>query len=296
RGQGSASVAAEACPPIVETCGKQARPLVLIYFDRVTTTSSLPTELQLRHDRRLLSVALALMLVPAIWYVRTDLALYAHDWPRLQERLLTRAGLVAISIAGLWFVRFVQTRAEFSRLAFGVGLATATVLITLNILRPAGSSLPLRSPLFHLMLMYGLLPNRLWRQIGPPLLLSGALIVLRETWLTGVTPDADVRGDELILLVVNAVGILLLRHRLKLERDVDLAWAAEHEARLVSEQTLRELHTLHGIIPICAHCKQVRTELGQWQQIEQYVAAHTDANFSHGICPDCMKKHYPKLA
>lgn len=263
---------------------------------RAFNVASLPAELHLRHDRRLLMIALALMLVPSIWYIRTDLALFGGDWHALQQRFLVRGFLVAISVVGLALAMTVRTRAGYSRLAFGVGLATAGALIAMNALRPAGSTMPLRSPLFHLMVMYALMPNGFWRQITPPVLLSVGLIVLRETWLTRVTPDADVRGDELILLVLNAVGVLLVLHRLKLERDTHIAWAAEHEARLASERALGELRVLRGIIPICAHCKNVRTEVGDWQQIEAYVAAHSDADFSHGICPDCMKAHYPKFA
>ena len=61
-------------------------------------------------------------------------------------------------------------------------------------------------------------------------------------------------------------------------------------------QALEEIKTLQGIIPICANCKKIRDDEGYWQQIEQYIMAHTDAQFSHGICPDCMKEFYPDIA
>lgn len=49
---------------------------------------------------------------------------------------------------------------------------------------------------------------------------------------------------------------------------------------------------LEGILPICAYCKDIRDEQGQWEQIEQYVSQHSDANFSHGICPKCAETHF----
>lgn len=58
---------------------------------------------------------------------------------------------------------------------------------------------------------------------------------------------------------------------------------------------LSRIDTLRGIVPICSYCKQIRDDKGYWNQVEAYVAKHTDAEFSHGICPDCMKKHYPKF-
>lgn len=53
-----------------------------------------------------------------------------------------------------------------------------------------------------------------------------------------------------------------------------------------------EIRTLRGFIPICAHCKGVRDDTGYWHRIEAYLAAHTEAQLSHGICPDCLEQHF----
>jgi len=57
----------------------------------------------------------------------------------------------------------------------------------------------------------------------------------------------------------------------------------------------REINSLRGILPICANCKKIRDDQGYWRQVEQYVSEHTGAEFTHGICPECMKKLYPEL-
>lgn len=54
-----------------------------------------------------------------------------------------------------------------------------------------------------------------------------------------------------------------------------------------------QVDTLSGIVPICSYCKQIRDDGGYWRKVEEYVASHSDAQFSHGICPDCMKKYFP---
>jgi phosphoserine phosphatase RsbU/P len=56
------------------------------------------------------------------------------------------------------------------------------------------------------------------------------------------------------------------------------------------QKALEEVRTLRGIIPICATCKKIRDDQGFWQRVEAYVGAHTDAVFSHGICPECLVK------
>lgn len=66
--------------------------------------------------------------------------------------------------------------------------------------------------------------------------------------------------------------------------------AQERADRL--EKAHREIKTLQGIIPICCSCKKIRNDQGYWQQVEAYISDHSDAMFSHGICPDCMEKLY----
>ncbi len=58
--------------------------------------------------------------------------------------------------------------------------------------------------------------------------------------------------------------------------------------------SLEKIKTLEGIIPICCICKKIRDDKGYWEQIEAYISKHSPAQFSHGICPDCLDKHYGK--
>lgn len=57
-----------------------------------------------------------------------------------------------------------------------------------------------------------------------------------------------------------------------------------------------EIRTLKHIIPICAHCKKIRTDTGYWKSIEEYIEEHSDSALSHGICPNCSKKLYPDFS
>jgi hypothetical protein len=56
------------------------------------------------------------------------------------------------------------------------------------------------------------------------------------------------------------------------------------------QRALAEVKSLSGMIPICGWCKSLRSDEGYWQTVEQYVRAHTDADFSHGMCPSCTEK------
>jgi len=57
-------------------------------------------------------------------------------------------------------------------------------------------------------------------------------------------------------------------------------------------EALSHVKTLQGILPICMHCHKIRTDDQAWQRLEAYIEVHSDARFSHGLCPACMEKHY----
>jgi len=86
--------------------------------------------------------------------------------------------------------------------------------------------------------------------------------------------------------------------RLEIATDVTEKKATEEEKERIIEklrQALAEVKTLRGIIPICSYCKNIRDDHGYWNQVEAYLCKHSDADFSHGICPDCLQKNFPEL-
>ncbi|MBN1867738.1 response regulator [Candidatus Sumerlaeota bacterium] len=61
------------------------------------------------------------------------------------------------------------------------------------------------------------------------------------------------------------------------------------------KEALAQVKRLSGLLPICSNCKKVRDDKGYWQQVEVYIGEHSEADFSHGFCPDCMKALYPGI-
>jgi DNA-binding response OmpR family regulator len=61
------------------------------------------------------------------------------------------------------------------------------------------------------------------------------------------------------------------------------------------QQALDQVKLLSGLLPICANCKKIRDDQGYWQDVAGYIRDHSEAEFTHGICPDCMQKLYPDL-
>jgi PAS domain-containing protein len=83
---------------------------------------------------------------------------------------------------------------------------------------------------------------------------------------------------------------------LGLVRDIsERKRATEEREKLIAElrEALDNIKTLRGLVPICANCKKIRDDKGYWQQVEVYVRDHSEATFTHGLCPECAKLLFP---
>jgi PAS domain S-box-containing protein len=81
-------------------------------------------------------------------------------------------------------------------------------------------------------------------------------------------------------------------------RDItERKWLEEDKQKLMDKlhEALAHIKELKGLLPICANCKKIRNDKGYWQVVEEYIGEHTDATFTHGICPDCIELLYPNL-
>ncbi len=96
------------------------------------------------------------------------------------------------------------------------------------------------------------------------------------------TYTPDVAGGVVLGFFVHVADVTALRKR----------EAALEEAIRERDAALAEVRVLRGLLPICAHCKNIRDDSGSWQPVEQFVSERTEAQFSHGICPICAGQHY----
>lgn len=130
---------------------------------------------------------------------------------------------------------------------------------------------------------------------------------LSETPIIFVTAVDSVAGEaqglelgavDYITKPVNLrLAKLRIHNQLELKRQRNRILAQNQlltQQKAELEATLARVKRLEGILSICMHCKKIRAEDNAWRQLEQYITAHSDAVFSHGICPDCLKEHWPE--
>jgi len=110
-----------------------------------------------------------------------------------------------------------------------------------------------------------------------------------------IRPDGKDNVIEYTAVPINVLGKTIT---IGIDRDITERKQIEEEReRLIKElqDALADVKTLSGLVPICANCKQIRDDKGFWMQVESYIQERSQARFSHGICPDCMKKLYPEF-
>jgi CheY-like chemotaxis protein len=129
-----------------------------------------------------------------------------------------------------------------------------------------------------------------WRDIP-------VIVVTAKTALGDLQAAFAAGAMDFITKPVNSVELLArVNSALMLKKEMDCRKARERELSRSNEelqQALREVKVLKGLVPICASCKKIRNDQGFWQQLEEYLQQHSEAEFSHGLCTPCIKKLYP---
>jgi DNA-binding NtrC family response regulator len=107
-----------------------------------------------------------------------------------------------------------------------------------------------------------------------------------------LTSDND--GDSALAVIKMGAQDYLPKtnfERFSLVQTMNFAIERQRLLQQVRE-AMEKVKTLSGLLPICSGCKKIRDDRGYWNQIETYVSAHSNASFSHGLCPECLPKFY----
>jgi hypothetical protein len=138
--------------------------------------------------------------------------------------------------------------------------------------------------------------------IAVEMIIASALIVARAVWICTL-PDFTLFLESpiqhgffiavLVLEIVITLSFIMLNSE-RLEKELLDAYKDLRAKMKQLEKATSEVKTLSGLLPICASCKKICDDKGRWHQIEEYIHDRSEADFSHGICPECAKKLYPE--
>ncbi len=134
------------------------------------------------------------------------------------------------------------------------------------------------------------------------LCLSYGVVLYLESLTDGALQEGQLLRLPLLLIMAIFYGVTTERVRRVNDEKAGLLdyiaerkQAEEERERLIKElqEAMANIKTLRGFLPICAHCKNIRDDKGYWLSVEEYVRVHAEVDFSHGICPRCLEKHFP---
>lgn len=237
----------------------------------------------------------AILITPTLAFTVVDLISSEQSPARIAALLAVRLVVIAIGMVVILRVARFADQRRFDLAVPVISYVVAALVITVHVLRPPTFITQYFVEVIIVIGLYAVLPARWSRQVGPALLITVTGIVLLFTWHEGFDVFEQV-AVVVVLVLANAIGIAVGWHHQWLEARVHEVAQRELQSRLALASTTAELRILHKILPICSHCRNVRDGKGAWAELEAYVHSHSDTRFSHGICPDCLAKHYPETA
>lgn len=244
----------------------------------------------LAQDRGVYRTGIVLLAMPIILFAYSDFVLY-QTGPMF--RLLCAVRLVFLAATVVVF--FAMSRlANFNAadaLLVVWSLLLCTVVIFINSTRPPTYIQHAMLDVLILMTLYFMfpLPSPL-HAIAPIAFTLGNLIMMYVV-KTSISPL-----ETYVLIITyalgNALGLYTAGRMQRYRREHFRAFNQEQDLRVELEEALLNLKTLQGMLPICSHCKKIRDDQGSWTQMEHYIRSHSKADFTHGICPECIEEHF----
>jgi hypothetical protein len=263
-------------------------------LEPVTETPTEISAFRLANDRRVVRAVFVTLLAVVSILVVMDVITVRGGWLARTPLLLIRALMGLVLLFGVFGITRAKTPRAFEHRLLVTTFAAALVELALRLLRPPENITPVWLEIVVVLGCYAIVPNRPFFQAIAAITLSIGTSIILVVYNTGVSA-ADRVGIILTLAIANAVGIVASRERVSRQHREEQAWRNERDARQELLRAHSEIRTLKGLLPTCAHCRRVRTEAGEWQPMERFVAEHSEAQFSHGFCPDCLTQHYPEL-
>ncbi len=224
--------------------------------------------------------------IPAVAFITLlGMTLIARDFvsagwsTEFFEALGLRAPLLVIYLLVLAALTRVRSADVMDHLLLGWSMVVVAATIYLHFSRPVSPPSHHTTDVLMILIISLAVPNRFLYQALPAIGLAVASLL--HIWLRESISFADSVGLWSAYVVSTLVGVFAAWHINVSDRQL-------YRARL-------EIRTLRGIVPICAECRSVRDGEGEWHRLETYVARHTEADFSHGLCPTCFAQAMEEL-
>jgi hypothetical protein len=209
--------------------------------------------------------------------------------------IASRLFTVAVSLVVLLSISRQITTIHFDWTLSLWAFAIAFHLLFISYYRPGDYATIIAYDLIIIVGMYLANPIPLRLQAPPALFLTLGSTIL---WLAlKPLPWTPLENAATLsaYVVANFVGVVTSISKDRLRRELFVRLSEEKSLKEELEESMKEVKSLSGLLPICASCKSIRDDQGYWQAVEIYIRDRSEAEFSHGICDHCLRKEHPEV-
>ncbi len=261
---------------------------IAFYKERVEYQPTFQGELNYQCSS-ILSYASFLMAFSWLAYIPVDMKLY----PQEPGIIALRIGLCVIGFT-IFVLHRTKKYPQYSLLMLTVGGAYFNIATGLITALTKGDSVYIGGYLF-VTTMTAVIPIKRWFSLS--MLLCSISTFMTVGFMKGMSftsiHERYSLNDLIAAFVVTSVFVILM-DRVRFQSWQNTRKIVEQREEL--EKAMANIKHLSGLLPICAHCKQIRDDRGYWQQLDKYVGEHSMVEFSHSLCPQCVQKLYPEIA
>jgi hypothetical protein len=232
-------------------------------------------------NRKLLKSATLVLMAITVLFLFVDFKGEGLDW-RLGSYLSARVLILAALVSNLYFTTRSSSAKHIDLLTSSLSLSIAVSVISIDASRPVDFFAHIGVDVSTLLCGYVVMPARMKLKIALGAGLSTSLLLLVYGFKDPVH-DITYASYTSSIIIANMLGAWIAVQSGRVRRQSYMQLLQERQARSA-------IRTLEGIIPICSYCKEIRSDENGavWEQLEAYVRSHSNAEFSHGICPSCL--------
>ncbi len=249
----------------------------------------------LKRDTSQLTIAIYLALIPIAVFVLNDILTFSDNY-LFTEIVIGRIIMTVWSLVVIFMLRQSRHFIIIDRimLLWLIGVSLLTLMISYS--RPDDYIAAIVLNILYVMAIYVMFPVPLYMHV-----IAGTLISLGECMMMFTVKNLQIIPGGLIMLLsgfilANLFGFIASYQRHRSHRRQFVLLNNEREIKAKLHYALSEVKTLRGIIPICSMCRKIRNDEGYYEVVEQYLKRHSDADFSHTLCPDCLSQQMDELA
>ncbi len=241
-------------------------------------------------DRRLVIIGLLILCIPLLAFAYSDLLLFGFT-RQFYYLIFVRGFVILLACFTVYLLIKISNIRTLDWLLFSTVILAVWSIFYINLTRPSDYFHHNSIDILFVFALYWIIPNRYYLQIIPAITMSFFNIYV-FIFLKDSTSHLVNINFWFSYLFVNVIG-LWISWTLHIYRRRQFTTQCKQIALMEKLQTANnEIRTLQGILPLCSGCKKIRDDKGYWSQLDAYIEAKTDTQFSHGMCFNCIETLY----